>query len=161
MDVELRRAVAAAAAAAAQVWLGSRSAALPHVARAHSDDDVRGWFRDVVVPTRETWVADAAGIVVGVLVLGAASVDQLYVDPSWWNRGAGSRLVALAKARRPEGLELCTFQVNAGARRFYERHGFVAVELTDGATNEEREPDVRYRWTPQPSTETHRYANIM
>jgi hypothetical protein len=34
------------------------------------------------------------------------------------------------------------------ARRFYERHGFVAVEHTDGAGNEEREPDVRFLWRP-------------
>jgi putative acetyltransferase len=41
-------------------------------------------------------------------------------------------------------LRLWTFQRNAGARRFYERNGFAAVELTDGLGNEEREPDVRY-----------------
>jgi hypothetical protein len=34
--------------------------------------------------------------------------------------------------------------VNAGARRFYEREGFVAVDSTDGHGNEERAPDVRY-----------------
>ena len=39
------------------------------------------------------------------------------------------------------------FQKNEGARRFYERHGFTAVEWTDG-DNEEGAPDVRYRWTP-------------
>jgi len=38
--------------------------------------------------------------------------------------------------------------VNEPARRFYERHGFVAEELTEGAANEERAPDVRYRWQP-------------
>jgi hypothetical protein len=32
--------------------------------------------------------------------------------------------------------------------RFYQRHGFVPVERTDGAGNEEREPDVRYQWRP-------------
>jgi hypothetical protein len=45
---------------------------------------------------------------------------------------------------------LCTptAQFNAAARRFYERHGFVEVMSTDGARNEEREPDVRLEWTP-------------
>jgi hypothetical protein len=57
--------------------------------------------------------------------------------------------MALAKQRSPAELQLWTFQVNAGARRFYERHGFVPVELTDGATNQERQPDVRYRWVPR------------
>ena len=44
------------------------------------------------------------------------------------------------------GLQLWTFQRNAVARHFYERHGFRAAELTDGARNEEVEPDVRYVW---------------
>jgi ribosomal protein S18 acetylase RimI-like enzyme len=49
---------------------------------------------------------------------------------------------------RPHGLWLWTFQTNTGARRFYERHGFVAVDETDGSANEERAPDVRYAWRP-------------
>jgi hypothetical protein len=43
---------------------------------------------------------------------------------------------------------LWTFQVNGPARRFYERHGFIAVERTDGHGNEEREPDIGYIWRP-------------
>jgi len=41
-------------------------------------------------------------------------------------------------------LRLYTFARNAGARRFYERHRFVAVAFGDGTGNEEGEPDVRY-----------------
>ncbi len=54
----------------------------------------------------------------------------------------------VAKRRRPEGFRLWVFQKNEGARRFYERHGFRLVELTDGSRNEEREPDALYEWTP-------------
>ena len=32
------------------------------------------------------------------------------------------------------------------ARRFYEARGFRAIRFTDGAGNEEKTPDVRYRW---------------
>jgi hypothetical protein len=46
-----------------------------------------------------------------------------------------------------EELNLWTFQANAQARRFYERHGFRLIEMTDGSGNEERTPDARYRWT--------------
>jgi membrane-anchored protein YejM (alkaline phosphatase superfamily) len=56
--------------------------------------------------------------------------------------------VELAKRRQPSGLQLWTFQVNGTARRFYERHGFLAVESTDGSGNEEGDPDVRYVWRP-------------
>ncbi|MGW5368089.1 GNAT family N-acetyltransferase [Streptomyces sp. NPDC004009] len=149
--VVLRRATAADAAAAADVWLRSFAAALPTVVRPRTDDDVRDYFRDVVVPLRETWVADAAeggrGIV-GVMVLDGTSLSQLYLDPGWRGRGVGDRFVALAKERSPQGLTLWTFQVNKPAHRFYERHGFVAAEHTDGSGNEEREPDVRYKWRP-------------
>ena len=55
----------------------------------------------------------------------------------------------LAKKRYPDGLQLCSFQVNGPAQRFYERHGFIAVEHTDGSGNEEHEPDIRYVWRPE------------
>lgn len=90
--------------------------------------------------------------VVGVLVLDGSELDQLYLAPEYRGRGLGDRFMALAKERRPGGLSLWCFQVNGLARRFYERHGFVEVERTDGAHNEEREPDVRYRWMPGAAT---------
>src|SRR5688500_7031790 len=96
-EVVLRRAESADAAAVADVWLRSFDAALPAVQRAHTDDEVRGWIRDVVVPTRETWVADAAGTVVGLMVLGTGEIDQLYLDPDWRGRGLGDRFVGLAQ----------------------------------------------------------------
>ncbi|MEV7786739.1 GNAT family N-acetyltransferase [Streptomyces sp. NPDC088106] len=147
--VALRRAVASDAGAAAGVWLRSFAAALPGVVRPRSDDEVREYFRHVLAPRRETWVAEAAGDgVVGVLVLEGGVLEQLYLEPGWRGRGIGDRFVALAKERSPGGLSLWTFQVNAPAHRFYERHGFTAVERTDGSGNEEREPDVRYVWRP-------------
>jgi GNAT superfamily N-acetyltransferase len=148
-DPVIRRAEDADAFAAADVWLRSFDAALPSVRRGRTDEEVRNYFREVVVPERETWIADADGRVVGVMVLGEGSLlSQLYLDPPWRGRGLGDRFVALAKTRRPKGLELWTFQVNEPAQRFYERHGFVPAERTDGRTNEEREPDVRYTWRP-------------
>ncbi|MER5994683.1 GNAT family N-acetyltransferase [Streptomyces viridosporus] len=148
--VTLRRAVSADDAdAAAEVWLRSFTAALPSVVRPRSDDEVRAYFRHVLVPSRETWVAEpAGGGVVGVMALEGEELAQLYLAPEWRGRGVGDRFVALAKELRPRGLSLWTFQVNAPARRFYERHGFTAVERTDGSGNEEREPDVRYVWRP-------------
>ncbi|MFJ5777192.1 GNAT family N-acetyltransferase [Streptomyces sp. NPDC093094] len=147
-DVTLRRAVAADADAVADVYLRSFDTALPTVRRAHSDDEVRAYLRDVVVPGHETWVAEAEGVVVGLMVLDGEQLSQLYLDPGWRGRGIGDRFLALAKERAPRGLSLWTFQVNGPAHRFYERHGFRAAERTDGSGNEEREPDVRYEWRP-------------
>ena len=75
-------------------------------------------------------------------------IDLLYLDPAWIGRGLGVPFVELAEQRHPAGLQLWTFEVNAAAQRFYERLGFVAVERTSGAGNEERAPDVRFEWVP-------------
>ncbi|GHG81454.1 GNAT family N-acetyltransferase [Streptomyces griseocarneus] len=144
----VRRAADADAGAVADVWLRSFATALPQVRRAHTDAQVRAWITHVVVPSHETWVATVDDSVVGMMVLDGEDLDQLYVDPPLRGHGIGDRLVGLAKEHRPAGLSLWTFQVNGPARRFYERHGFVAAELTDGLRNEEREPDVRYVWRP-------------
>ena len=144
--IEIRRAAAADAPAIAEVFLDSFHAtyAFP---LAHTDDEVRAWIRDRVVPGMETWVAADDGQIVGLMVVAPGWLEQLYLAPDRLGEGIGSRLVALAKERSPAGLQLWTFQVNQRARRFYERHGFVAVEETDDR-NEERQPDVRYVWAP-------------
>jgi hypothetical protein len=36
---------------------------------------------------------------------------------------------------------------NLPARRFYEAHGFQIERQTDGAANDERQPDILYRWS--------------
>ncbi|KUJ71019.1 hypothetical protein ACZ90_00515 [Streptomyces albus subsp. albus] len=144
----MRRAEAADGGPVAEVWLRSYDAALPTVRRAHSDDAVRAFFTEVVVPVQETWLAERDGAVVGMMVLDEDWLSQLYLDPDWRGKGLGDRFVALAKERRPDGLQLWTFQVNDPAQRFYQRHGFVEAERTDGRDNEEREPDIRYVWRP-------------
>jgi GNAT superfamily N-acetyltransferase len=73
---------------------------------------------------------------------------HLYVRPGAIGTGVGHALFEHVKTRRPNGFEFWVFQQNERARRFYEAHGAVAVELTDGAGNEERTPDVRYAWRP-------------
>jgi GNAT superfamily N-acetyltransferase len=146
-----RRAQPDDALAVADVWLRSRHASVPAIpAPVHGDEEVREYFALVVLPERETWVIGPDEDIVALLVLDGGRVDHLYVDPGRTAEGLGSRLLDLAKELRPDGLDLWTFQSNAGARRFYERHGFVAIATTEGA-NEEGAPDVHYRWTPGPA----------
>jgi GNAT superfamily N-acetyltransferase len=145
-DIVLRPARSADGPAIADVWL----AAFRETYRfppAHSDADVHEWVRSGLLPATETWVAVAGGEVVGFMALRGKRIEQLYLRRPWTGRGIGSRLVGIAKERSPDRLELWTFQANTGARRFYQRHGFVIAEMTDGAANEERQPDVRYVWT--------------
>ena len=61
-------------------------------------------------------------------------------------RGVGTELLQVAQ-RCFDHLQLWTFQRNVRARHFYEVRGFALVQETDGARNEENEPDARYLWT--------------
>lgn len=140
----------AGADAAAALWLRSFTAALPGVRLAHTAAEVRQWMRDVVFVRQETWLVTVGGEVAGLLSLTEDDIDQLYLDPDRRGQGLGDLLVDHAKSRRPGGLGLWTFQVNAPAIRFYQRHGFRETRRTDGTHNEEREPDVRMEWRPTP-----------
>ena len=143
-----RRAAAEDAATVAETLIRSRHAAGDAIPPAvHSDAETRAWVRSVVLPRSEVWLAeDADGLTLGVLVLGDGWVDQLYVEPDCTGMGLGSRLIDLAKSRRPDGLQLWTFASNTAAQRFYLRHGFVVAETTDGSGNEEQAPDIRFVW---------------
>jgi len=139
-------ATAADAARVGEVFLRAR-AEMTYLPRLHTDEETRDWFRNVMLPTHEVWVADEPPVA-GFAALGETMLDHLYVDPAQQGRGLGTALLERALERRPQGLELWVFQRNEGARRFYERHGFELVRMTDGADNEEREPDAFYRSRP-------------
>lgn len=144
----MRRAGAADASAAADLYLRARRAAVPAIPPSvHDDADVHRHFATFVLSEREVWVLEEDEGIVALLVLHDDWVDHLYVDPDRTGQGLGAQLLAHAKSSRPQGLQLWAFQSNTGARRFYERHGFEPVEMTDG-DNEEGAPDVRYRWAP-------------
>ena len=118
---------------------------LPWLAGLHTPEEDRVFFREHVYPNSVVQGAFEGAALLGFIALRAGWIDQLYVAPGQQGRGVGSRLMALAKAASPV-LQLWTFQRNAGARRFYEHLGFVPIEERDGSDNEEREPDIRYRW---------------
>jgi GNAT superfamily N-acetyltransferase len=144
-----RLATLADARGAADVYIRARHHAVPAIPpMVHSDDDVRRHWAEAVVPNDEVWVAEVEGEIVGVLALEDDWVDQLYLAPGWTAQGIGTALLGIAKERRPDSLRLWAFQSNVDALRFYERHGFVEVDRTDG-DNEERAPDVLYAWKPR------------
>jgi GNAT superfamily N-acetyltransferase len=143
--LSLRRAGPVDADAVADVLIRSRAAAdIP--ASVHDVGDVRRWVGEQLLVEAEVWLATDGDDVVGVLALTPGWVEQLFVTPEHIGRGVGTRLLEHAMQRQPAGLQLWTFVSNRGAQRFYERHGFVEVERTDGAGNEERAPDIRYAW---------------
>jgi GNAT superfamily N-acetyltransferase len=114
---------------------------LPWLVGLHTPAEDRWFYRERVFPTCAVWGALARGKLVGALAFRAGWVDQLYVAPSEQGRGVGRALLAIAQSSSRE-LRLWALQHNLHARRFYERRGFMAIETTDGAGNEEHEPDV-------------------
>lgn len=154
--VEIRRATAEDGPALGDVWLASWRATFDFPP-GHPDADVRRWLSGELLPATEMWVAvdddgggGGEGMVVAMMALSDSMVEQLYVAPGWIGRGVGRRLLNLAKERRPDGFDLVCFAVNARARAFFERHDLEAVAVGDGSGNEERQPDIRYRWRPRP-----------
>lgn len=135
------------------LYLESRKTFLPYAPLAHSDEDVHHWLREVLLPECETHLALLDGQIAGFLALKRSAacgwVEQLYLLPAATGQGIGTQLLAIAKNRLGAPLRLYTFQPNHGARRFYERHGFKAIEFGDGSGNEERCPDVLYEWQGQ------------
>lgn len=122
-------------AVAANAWKPKLHSAAQDVA--HMGDLIdRGWVT----------VCESGGDVAGFLALDGAQVHSLYVIGKRQNAGIGSTLIGHAKAR-VQRLQLWTFQANAGAQRFYQRHGFSEAERTDGTRNEEGLPDISYVWT--------------
>jgi GNAT superfamily N-acetyltransferase len=147
--INLRQAVSGDSLAVAEVYLRARRAAIPYIPPCvHNDDEVRSWITDVVIPAQDTWVAVMDDEIVAMMALQNSWIHQLYVAPDWGGKGIGSRLIQLAKERYPCSLELWTFESNHGARRFYERNGFLEVEREDGTNNEEGAPAIRYQWKP-------------
>ncbi|WLB58098.1 GNAT family N-acetyltransferase [Bradyrhizobium japonicum] len=132
--------------AAAQVHRIAFDQAMPWLLGLHTPAEDRWFYRERVFPTCRVWGRFNDDELTGIIAFRDGWIEQLYVLPADHGRGIGAELLDVAKAAC-DRLELWTFQRNTPARRFYEARGFTLVEQTDGARNEEREPDARYVWT--------------
>ena len=131
--------------AAAQVHRIAFDQAMPRLVGLHTPEEDRWFYREHVFKTCRVWGRFDQDALSGLIAFRDGWVEQLYVLPAAQGRGVGTELLDVAK-RACERLELWTFQCNERARRFYEARGFALVEQTDGARNEEKEPDARYVW---------------
>jgi GNAT superfamily N-acetyltransferase len=129
--------------AAARVLRASFDQAFPWLAGLHTPAEDQWFFRERVFGTCEVWGAFDRDVMIGMIAFRRDWIDQLYVLPKTQLRGVGAELLDVAQ-HSFDRLQLWTFQRNVRARRFYERRGFVLVGETDGAGNEEKEPDALY-----------------
>lgn len=122
----------------------SYSETYPDFTATHTPEEDLAHFSEVV-ETQEVHVAKDNEKVVGYIAFTSGEVGKLYLDPDVQGQGLGKTLLDIAKAKN-DSLSLWTYQANENAQRFYEKQGFVAAEETDGETNEENQPDVRFEW---------------
>jgi ribosomal protein S18 acetylase RimI-like enzyme len=146
-DWKLRRAAQAHAERIAAIFTSSRRAAMPYLPLLHTESEVLEWIRDVVLRDSLVMLAvEDDRNVGGFAAVRSGVLEHLYVAPHLQGRGLGTLLLVAAKEENPRNLRLHVFQRNLAARRFYERRGFKLVELRDGSSNEEGEPDAVYEW---------------
>jgi len=131
--------------AAARVVRTAFDQALPSLAGLHTPEEDQWFFRERVFETCEVWGAFDGAAMRGIIAFREGWIDQLYVLPTAQRRGVGKDLLQVAQ-NAFDRLQLWTFQRNAPARRFYEARGFALIQQTDGARNEEKEPDALYLW---------------
>ncbi len=146
MQISLRNATKDDSERISDIYLTSRKRYISYAPLAHADEAVRVWIKQQLVPAGNVTVALFEGAVVGFVAISRQGphgwIDHLYLDPTAVGVGVGSLLLSRAKHLLGSPIRLYTFQQNDGARRFYRRHGFREIELSDGALNEEKTPDV-------------------
>ena len=145
MRFTLRRATACDAKAVANVFSASFRL-LTFLPILHTVEEDRRYIQNVILNECEVTVAEDESGIVSFLARQGEEVRLLHTRPDRIGVGAGTQLIYAAKATGIGALELWCFQANERARRFYEARGFRAIRFTDGAHNEERMPDIRYRW---------------
>ncbi len=137
--LSFRSATLSDADAVAQVYLSSRKTFVSFAAIAHSDEAVHQWIRGILSPDHHVIVVEQDNRIIGMMALstteGTGWIDHLYLHPDVVGQGIGTKLIERATAELGSPIRLYTFQENLRAIRFYERHGFKAIQYRDGSEN--------------------------
>lgn len=112
--------------ALSDLWVATWAKAMPDI----DFEARRPWFHGHLATLQnggaEVLVARAGEDVAGFVAIhpGTRYLDQLAVAPPYWGSGAARALMAAARERSPEGIDLDVNQDNPRAVAFYERYGF-------------------------------------
>ena len=112
-------------------------------------DEQIEYLRTEVMPANRVRVAKQNGTIVAFLASSPESIAQLHVRVQNIGCGIGTQMLQLAQSESSGSLWLFTFAQNLRARRFYERHGFVAVAY--GFEPIWKLNDVKYQWVRRES----------
>lgn len=127
------------------MWRASKERVLG-IKDIHSFDDHLSFLKTKLAKDNTVYLAihQPSDSVAGIMALHGTELTQLYIHVEYQRLGIGTQLLNLAKQLSTGKLQLYTFEVNAGAQAFYEKHGFKIIGR--GHENEEMLPDIRYEW---------------
>src|SRR5512139_1359587 len=110
----IRLAQVSDAASVADLYLASRRQFVPHAPLVHSDEDVRRWIREVLIPGKRVTLAIADRQIAGMCAVSeddnGSWIDQLYIRPGDTGTGIGTALLDEAIPRLRLPVRLYTFQ---------------------------------------------------
>ena len=131
MNIRFRKATTDDSSRVAEILCESRKVFLPFAPSAHTDEENRNWVKDVLIPEAEVFLAEDESKILGVIAIsrkeGVSWINQLYLDPLYVGMGIGTKTMDYILSFTLKPIRLYTFQENHGARRFYERFGFKAL----------------------------------
>lgn len=135
------------------MWRDSKANALG-VEDTHTVEQHLYFLNEILTQENTVYLAllEKSESVVGMMATDGRFLNQLYIHNDYQRVGIGSKLLELAKELSAGKLQLYTFEINQGARAFYERHGFIAIGR--GSDNEENLPDILYEWISSESGTT-------
>lgn len=110
---------------------------LPDLSALHTPEEDIEFVGNKVMKECEVIVATDADKPIGFIAYKQDWISHLYILPDHHKNGIGTELLSYATKAYPY-LQLWTFQRNAQARSFYEKHGFITTTFTNGEGNEEK-----------------------
>ena len=128
------------------LWYRSWSYAFPTLIHPQPFDQWKSRFQNDYSKQDSTWVATTQERVVGFVVVRDHIIAQIFVEVEMQGSGVGTALLLHAKTVYPSGLRLTTLLQNEQARRFYEKHGFIAGAVGVNPVN--GQPNIEYYWQP-------------
>lgn len=151
MDVTVRDAVEADAAAVARTYIDSWNGGFGGLLgmRALDADQVARWAGELTAGARRWWVAERGGEIIGFVGVGPSrdpvepglgELDTIAVQPSQWRTGVGRAFMDVALrslAREYVGAVVWTVLGYDRGQRFYEAMGWVSEGRTRAQGREE------------------------
>lgn len=126
------------------LWYRSWTHTFPNLKHPLSFEQWKCRFQNEYALNADVWVAATKERIVGFMVARDSVIAQIFVDVDIQRSGVGTALLNQAKKIYPDGLKLTTLEQNVNARRFYEKHGFVAGVTGINPINGQR--NIEYYW---------------